>query len=131
MIEAGLGVIIFALALFAVSKHKTEKSEGIYVNRNSNMDHVNIEIPGKPNYPSIKLQTRMGTDIENKQVKEISQSALNLAPDFKKQFPGVEIRTQPNPIYNCHGKTFGCSRTTIGPESIRTILDEDGYTEVK
>jgi hypothetical protein len=90
-----------------------------------------IFIPGKPNYKPIKMQTRLGHDIDNKQVYDFSPNELNRYKDLEKDFRNVYRRNNPNPIYNCHGMTFACSRTQIDDKSVQMILDDDGYTEVK
>lgn len=90
-----------------------------------------IQVPGRPNYKSIKLQTRNGNDIDNRQVSDFSQIELRLIPNYSQEFKGAIPRNRPNPIYNCHGMTFGNARTTIGPESLQMILNDDGYTEIQ
>lgn len=90
-----------------------------------------IHVPGKPDYKSIKIQTRCGNDIENRQVHDFSPSELNSIPDYSKDYRGARPRNKPNPIYNCHGMTFACARTTVGPESVQMVLDDDGYTEIQ
>ncbi len=90
-----------------------------------------IQVPGRPDYRPIRIQTRRGTDIENRQVNEISQTEIANMPDYSALYRGVRFRNPPNPIYNCHGMTFACARTTIGPESVPMILKDDGYTEVR
>jgi len=90
-----------------------------------------IHVPGKPDYKSIRMQTRCGNCIENRQVHDFSLSELRLIPDYSKAYRGAIRRNEPNPIYNCHGMTFACARTTVGPESVQTILEDDGYTEIQ
>jgi len=90
-----------------------------------------ICVPGKPNYKQIKIQTRCGNDIDNRQVLDFSASELNSIPDYSKDYKRVWFRNKPNPIYNCHGMTFACARTWVGPECVQTILDDDGYTEIE
>lgn len=92
---------------------------------------MQIVVPGKPDYKSIKTQTRCRHDIDNSQVYDFSPSEIKKFPEYASDFPGVKFRNEPNPIYNCHGMTFACSRTSIGPESVNMILSDDGYTEIQ
>ena len=40
-------------------------------------------------------------------------------------------RTNPNPIYNCHGLTFASRRTWITDnESLHHIINDDGYKKI-
>jgi hypothetical protein len=90
-----------------------------------------IHVPGKPDYKSIKIQTRCSNDIENRQVYDFSPNELSSIPDYRRDYSGAKFRNKPNPIYNCFGMTFACARTTVGPESVQMILDNDGYTEIQ
>lgn len=90
-----------------------------------------IHVPGRPSHKKIELQTRCGNDIDNRQEYDFSPSQLNRLPDYSRDYRGAKFRTQPNPIYNCHGMTFACARTMVFPESVQMILDDDGYAEVK
>lgn len=92
---------------------------------------MEIVVPGKPDYKSIKIQTRCRNDIDNRQVYDFSPSEIRQLPNYATDYPGVKFRNEPNPIYNCHGMTFACSRTSIGPESVHMILNDDGYTEIQ
>lgn len=92
---------------------------------------MEIVVPGKPNYKSIRIQTRCRNDIDNSQVYDFSPSEIKQFPDYQRDYPGVKFRNRPNPIYNCHGMTFACSRTTVGPEAVNMIINDDGYTQIK
>ena len=87
-----------------------------------------IYVQGKPDHREIKLQTRLGHDIDNNQDWDFSVNEK--VPDFSKDYSRAIPRNNPNPFYNCYGKTFASSRTMIGIESVRMILDDDGYTEI-
>ena len=94
-----------------------------------------IFVPGRPDYKSIKMDTRRGNPIENHQVYDFSPSEMNYFKGLEKELEkryGKDVypRNKPNAIYNCHGMTFGCGRTTIGNESVGMILKDDGYCEV-
>jgi len=80
---------------------------------------------------SIKLQTKLGNDIENCQPAELSAFILNQIADIPKKFPNMRIRSGANAAYNCHGFMFGSRRTCIeNLAEIPRILQEDGYTEI-
>lgn len=81
---------------------------------------------------SIILQTREGNDIENAQYFEISISDLNMGGKLEKQYKwGIKKRTEPSPIYNCHGMTFASRRTWIfETDDINLIIKDDRYIEV-
>ena len=81
---------------------------------------------------SITLQTRKGTEIPNTQINEYSAVELNSFPQIERNHPAAKFRKPPIPYYNCHGLTFASKRTGISDnQSLRTILDEDGYSEIK
>lgn len=90
-----------------------------------------VFVPGKPDYRDIKIQTRCGNDIDNKQVYDFSPNEVNRFKDLEKRYRDVYRRNEPNPIYNCHGLAFACARTQVDDISVQMILDDDGYTEVK
>ena len=49
-------------------------------------------------------------------------------------FHSIEFRTNPNPIYNCHGLAFSSRRTGITDtdnEALCHILDDDGYEPIE
>jgi len=94
---------------------------------------VKIIVAGKPDYEEILTQTRCKHDIKNRQVFDYSQSEISEYSYYKEKYAGdgVKFRNDPNPIYNCHGMTFASSRTSVGPESIDMIIEDDGYTQIE
>jgi hypothetical protein len=89
-----------------------------------------LYLPNRPNYKSIKMQTRLLNDIINLQINDFSESDKDYIKELAK-FQGVKFRNKPIATYNCHGFTFGCSRTWIYPQSIEMILNDDGYVDVQ
>ncbi len=80
---------------------------------------------------SIKLQTRLGSDIFNELGSPPSTFEINQARRLEQKYPNVTNRTQMIHEYNCHGMTFGSRRTWIFEyQDLRTILEEDGYEEI-
>jgi hypothetical protein len=92
---------------------------------------MTLQLPGVPNYKKILMQTRAGNDIDNRQVFDFSLNELNSIPNYIKNYKGSYFRNKPNPIYNCHGMTFASSRTTVGPECVQMILDDDKYSIIE
>jgi hypothetical protein len=91
-----------------------------------------ILIPNRTNFTAIVVQTRLGHDIQNSQLHEVRQVEENQFVQLKSRFRDVRYCTPINPTYNCHGMTFASKRTWVYQTSdIHTILNEDGYTEVK
>lgn len=89
-------------------------------------------IPNSPNEGSINLQTRERNDIDNYQSKEFTFSD-RMAIEYLDNIYSNQViyRTDPLPIYNCHGLSFSSRRTSIiDDEFIRLILDDDGYIYV-
>jgi hypothetical protein len=80
---------------------------------------------------SIRLETSTHRGIENWQGTEISTYNLNWAKEIPKEFSQAKPRTNPSPLYNCHGMTFACRRTSIvKSSSLQDILDDDKYDEI-
>lgn len=81
----------------------------------------------------IALQTRERWNIPNSQEGEIGNFEQNTAHSLREKYrsPAVEFRTDPIPIYNCHGMTFGSRRTTIVETfAVRKMLRDDRYEKV-
>ncbi|MCH7663671.1 MAG: hypothetical protein IH859_07365 [Chloroflexi bacterium] len=79
---------------------------------------------------SIVLQTRLGTDIENFQQKEIGNQDAKTGEELYRNYQSiVNWRTETlNPEYNCHGLTFASRRTKIYRSvDLITILKDDNY----
>jgi len=77
--------------------------------------------------PTIRLQTRKGTDINNYQLHniDITQYEVQMAK-LSQQYLGIILR--PNTItgmYNCHGMTFASRRTGINTISMQLITEDD------
>lgn len=87
-------------------------------------------LPGQSEKTMIILQTRKGSPIPNEQYYEFTASELEEIPNLIKKFPGVTVRTKPNPIYNCHGFTFASRRTWVFDTNYSEILQDDGYAEI-
>lgn len=79
----------------------------------------------------ICLQTVLGSDIENEQSHEFSFNDRHSIGILRNRYRDAKIRTDPNPIYNCHGMVFASRRTGIhDSKEIIRILEEDGYIEI-
>src|SRR2546423_1157224 len=89
-----------------------------------------IPNPHLPN--SLALETCQANAIDNQRIYEISQYEANLYRQFDADYGlGVRRRSDPTPIYNCHGLTFASRRTGIFESvTLRQILVEDGYAEI-
>jgi hypothetical protein len=80
---------------------------------------------------NIKLETRLGSSIENNQLSSYTPFEINQFSKIKRDYPTVIFKDNPIPFSNCHGYTFSASRTGIwDSNSILKILEEDGYTEI-
>lgn len=80
----------------------------------------------------IRLQTSKGRDIPNGQNREISAINRNWGPKILAKYFVKSIRTDPSPIYNCHGLTFASRRTRIPDSSdVATILQDDHYKRIE
>ena len=74
---------------------------------------------------TIRLQTAKGREIPNIQESEVSIFERNYAETLRR--PDRELRTDVSPAYNCHGLTFASRRTSLQPDVLQTILDDDRY----
>lgn len=80
---------------------------------------------------SIILQTRMGTNIDNFQCREISQANKNYFEIIESKYRRAIKRTNPSGLYNCHGMAFANRRCFIeDPSQILVILKDDEYKEI-
>ena len=81
--------------------------------------------------PSIRLDTRLGTHIDNEQSPPPSQDILSAFGRILRQHPYWQVRKQCCGIYNCFGHVWANRRTCIyDANEIRKVLDEDGYRRV-
>lgn len=93
---------------------------------NTILDPTNLKLK------TIKLQTRLGNDIDNAQsfvISTFERSQFSLLDSQYKDI--VTFRGNPTGIYNCHGLVFASRRTGIhNPQELFKILTEDGYEQV-
>lgn len=77
----------------------------------------------------IELATRAGNHIENIQPRELGNLARNELAAFAEHARAIGgiVRSKASPAYNCHGFTFACRRTELGPDDVDTVLHEDRY----
>lgn len=79
----------------------------------------------------LKLQTRLGNDIDNGQSASFSSTEEKDFAQLEKRYAGkdnITFRTPCSYYYNCHGMTFAARRTMINLASeVRKILNEDDY----
>jgi uncharacterized protein YfaT (DUF1175 family) len=78
----------------------------------------------------IRMDTARGVPIDNLQSDELTRFESSQFPNLVVNYPLAEIRSNPNPRYNCHGLTFGSRRSAVGDHSIAMILEHDGYQEL-
>lgn len=83
--------------------------------------------------PRIIVQTRRGRDIENWQTAYLASWQKAAVETCIRDYsgPGTSFRTNPIPVYNCHGLTFASRRTSIPPTCIDAILKDDRYERVQ
>jgi hypothetical protein len=86
-----------------------------------------------PERKSIALQTSTGRDIPNEQFGEIPPHERNQFPDWDNRWGWpVQRRGEPSPLYNCHGLTFACRRTSVYESSgVRAVLEDDAYHPIE
>jgi len=90
-----------------------------------------IDLLGKKG-AELALETSSQNKIKNYQGQEISIYELNLVDKYEKKYgPYIKRRSEPSPIYNCHGMTFASKRTGIDePSEIYKIIKDDKYIEI-
>ncbi len=80
---------------------------------------------------TLALQTRDQNDIDNSQTNELSASELAFGLALLSKYDKVIVRSDPTPIYNCHGLTFASRRTSITESrEISKIITDDCYEEI-
>jgi hypothetical protein len=91
-----------------------------------------VALIGNPHGPTtLALESCAARPIDNERLYEISAYETNLFRQFDADYGTNERRSDPTPIYNCHGLTFASRRTGIFESStIGQILNEDGYVEI-
>lgn len=82
-----------------------------------------------PDEGGIALQTRLGSDIANSKVSEISQQRQQSYTALVEKYgQNWQQRKPPTPEYNCAGHVWASRRTCIYDEDAwQLILREDGY----
>jgi len=89
---------------------------------------------GKLDIKEIVVQTRLGSDLKNRQNwDKIPQSYVKGFLKAFERFMRDKYTKQVNKesgIYNCHGLTFGSRRTNLEDIEVNKILEEDCYEEV-
>jgi hypothetical protein len=79
----------------------------------------------------IALETSKRNKIDNEQATELSALEKNYARKVAAEHPHATKRTNPSPLYNCHGLAFASRRTRItDAAALSTILADDQYEEV-
>ncbi len=93
---------------------------------------IKILDAGIVDYPSIKVETREGSDINNSQIKvKLPLWEEHTADVFRQKHNFAIVRSNRCGYYNCHGLTFASRRTRIfDSNDIMTILQEDNYKEI-
>lgn len=93
---------------------------------------VGIVAPGTAFSSAIALDTRQRVPIQNVQCFSISLLHKKTNNDLKATYKNRNVfRTEPNPIYNCHGQTFASRRTAIDiATEVDKILEHDGYNQI-
>jgi len=80
----------------------------------------------------IIVQTREANDIENCQGDSLNAFDQAQFIDMRNRFTLAIPRSNPTPIYNCHGLVFASRRTGISnTEEIQKIIKDDKYIEVE
>jgi hypothetical protein len=79
----------------------------------------------------LNLDTALGNPINNEQTSEFSAFERAQADALYRRYNKAILRSNPDPLYNCHGLTFACRRTGIHDTSeIEKILSDDRYRRV-
>jgi hypothetical protein len=90
-----------------------------------------IQHPSTPRTRGLRLDTKQGNAIVNQQSFEIPNFERAQFRDLQTRFNAMQVRTDPTPIFNCHGLTFAARRTCISDSAeIAKILKEDAYMEI-
>lgn len=79
---------------------------------------------------AIRLETSKRRGVDNHQDSEISDSDLRWYRQLSKLHPNAIQRTQPSPLFNCHGLTFASRRSKVlDLTNIFRILEDDAWRE--
>jgi hypothetical protein len=87
-----------------------------------------LDLSGNRPPSSIALRTRSNLEIENQQDWHSTRFDWSKLAD-PKRFDGATIVSDPCPVYNCHGLTFGSRRTGVHSKP-HFILAEDGFKPI-
>lgn len=81
--------------------------------------------------PTIRLQTRKGTDINNYQLLGVDVKDYEAQMEkLRRQHPGIILRPDTiSGIYNCHGMTFASRRTGINKITM-ALIAEDSFNRI-
>lgn len=80
---------------------------------------------------SIVTETTERWSIPNQQNYDLAGNEVALSDWFAKTYD-AKRRSDPSPIYNCHGLTFASRRTTISePSVVQKIIEDDKYKIVQ
>jgi hypothetical protein len=80
---------------------------------------------------SIRLETSKRSGVLNDQGSEIHWGPLQYLNSLANKRPFVKKRTEPSPVFNCHGLTFASRRTKItATGDINVILKDDRWEEI-
>jgi hypothetical protein len=81
---------------------------------------------------AIRLETSKRRGIENYQDTEISETDLLWFRKLSKLHPNAVQRTNPSPLFNCHGLTFASRRSKVlDLPNIVKILQDDEWREIQ
>jgi hypothetical protein len=80
---------------------------------------------------AIRLDTSKRRGIDNHQDSEITEPYRRWFRTLPNLHPNAVPRTQPSPLFNCHGLTFASRRTKIVDwKNIQKVLADDAWIEI-
>jgi hypothetical protein len=80
---------------------------------------------------AIRLDTSKRRGIDNHQDSEITEPHRRWFRTLPSLHPNAISRTDPSPLFNCHGLTFASWRTKIVDwKNIQKILTDDAWVEI-
>jgi hypothetical protein len=79
---------------------------------------------------SIPLSTRDGSHIANvRRLEDPPEVRRKAAEDLRREHENARLRSSSS-TYNCVGLVFAARRTWVGNDSLTTILERDGFSQV-
>src|SRR5437667_12124675 len=82
-------------------------------------------------FVAIRLETSKKRGIDNHQDFEVTQVHRRWFYRLSTLHPNAITRTDPSPLFNCHGLTFASRRTKIlDRRNILRILEDDAWSEI-